>query len=628
LFGFGAGWGFISVESMTDSRKLIEAYARDGSEAAFRELVARYINLVYSTALRLVDGDRHLAEDVTQMVFISLARLARGLSSEVMLGGWLHQRAFHLATKAMRRERRRQTREREAVEMSLLQDNSEAHLRQLAPILDEAVTRLGRADRTAILLRFFEQRDFRAVGQALGSNEDAARMRVNRALGKLQTLLKHRGVALTVPALGSLLAAQAVTAAPAGLALTTCSAALASTAGSAGAFTFLKIMIATKLKTTIAALAIVSAAGMLVIEHQRASKTGTENDLLRREIARLSADADSLSNRLAQARRARSPRLPAPPVQLTPGEAGLAVEPLPGTNLLALSTNTPAELKLAQLEGYLKANGRNAASLLAAFRTTGDPALLQEAMQKFPNDAHVDFEAALKKGTPPAEQRQWLDNLKRSAPENALGDYLSALNYLKAGQTDLAVQDLLAASGKQSFQDYTLDRIQDDEEAYRAAGYSQAEATVVATSHLLFPQLVQMRDLTHSLIDLANSYRQAGDEGSRQSALQMAVSLGQRYSGGGPGENLISQLVGVAIERQALGAMDPNSPYGADGAMTVQQRLDQLVAQRTAVRELVNQTKPFWDAMSEQDWISYHSRSMVFGEMAAQQWLLNKYGQK
>ncbi|HXJ75891.1 MAG TPA: hypothetical protein VNM37_23755, partial [Candidatus Dormibacteraeota bacterium] len=248
--------------------------------------------------------------------------------------------------------------------------------------------------------------------------------------------------------------------------------------------------------------------------------------------------------------------------------------------------------------------------------------------QKFPNDAHVDFEAALRKGTPPAEQRQWLDNLKRSAPENALGDYLSALNYLKAGQTDLAVQDLLAASGKQSFQDYSLDRIQNDEEAYRAVGYSQAASTVVATSHLLLPQLVQMRDLSQSLVDLANSYRQAGDEGSRQSALQMVISLGHRYSGGGPGENLISQLVGVAIERRALEAMDPNSPYGADGAMTVQERMNQLVAQRTTVRELVTQTKPFWDAMSEQDWISYHNRSMVFGEMAAQQWLLNKYGQK
>src|SRR5262249_41803044 len=146
-----------------------------GSEAAFRELVARYINLVYSTALRLVSGDADLAKDVSQMVFISLAQKAPSLSSGVMLGGWLHRRTFHLATKTVRAERRRQSREREAVEMNTLQDDSGAHWRQIAPVLDEAITQLGSEDRAAILMRFFEQRDFRGVGQALGSSEDAAR---------------------------------------------------------------------------------------------------------------------------------------------------------------------------------------------------------------------------------------------------------------------------------------------------------------------------------------------------------------------------------------------------------------------------------------------------------------------
>src|SRR4029077_7092100 len=160
---------------MTDSQTLLAEYAANGSEAAFRELVARYINFVYSTARRLVGEDAHLAEDVTQMVFINLAKKGRALSREVMLGGWLHQHTYHLATKAVRGEHRRQSREREAVEMNTLQDNSETNLRMVAPILDEAITQLGSEDRTAILLRFFEQRDFRSVGEALGSNEDAAR---------------------------------------------------------------------------------------------------------------------------------------------------------------------------------------------------------------------------------------------------------------------------------------------------------------------------------------------------------------------------------------------------------------------------------------------------------------------
>jgi hypothetical protein len=107
----------------------------------------------------------------------------------------------------------------------------------------------------------------------------------------------------------------------------------------------------------------------------------------------------------------------------------------------------------------------------------------------------------------------------------------------------------------------------------------------------------------------------------------MAVNLGQRYSNASAGELLISQLVGVALERMALGAMDPNSLYGGSG-QTVQSRLDQLAQQRAAVKELSNQADPFWQTMTDQDWISYHSRSAAFGEEAAMRWLVNKYGQK
>src|SRR5437773_11765708 len=128
---------------MTESQQLIEEYARNGSEAAFRELVARYINLVYSTALRLVVGDIQLAEDVTQTVFVHLSRQAHKLSHDLMLGGWLHRHTCYVASKTMRRERRRQARERQAALMNSLQDHSEANLEKLAPILDEAINQLA-----------------------------------------------------------------------------------------------------------------------------------------------------------------------------------------------------------------------------------------------------------------------------------------------------------------------------------------------------------------------------------------------------------------------------------------------------------------------------------------------------
>src|SRR5882672_7164332 len=251
-----------------DSQQLIAEYAAQGSDAAFRELVARYLNLVYSTALRLVGGDTQLAEDVAQTVFIGLARKGRTLSSKVMLGGWLHQYTYHVATRAVRSEQRRQNREREAVEMNTLHGDSDANWRQLAPMLDEAITQLGSEDRTAIVLRFIEQRDFRSVGEALGSSQDAARVRVNRALEKLHVLLKQRGAALSVGALGSLLATDAITAAPAGLAVTISTAALAGAATGAGTtLTLLKLMTTTQLKLGLTALVVAGAATTLIVQH-------------------------------------------------------------------------------------------------------------------------------------------------------------------------------------------------------------------------------------------------------------------------------------------------------------------------------------------------------------------------
>jgi RNA polymerase sigma factor (sigma-70 family) len=143
---------------MTDGRQLLADYVKNGSEPAFRELVGRYTNLVYSVALRSVNGDTHLAEDIAQSVFIDLARMARSLSPEVMLGGWLHRHTCFVASKAIRGERRRHARERQAAQMNAMEDHSQANLAQFAPIIDEAINLLGDEDRIAILLRFFPYR--------------------------------------------------------------------------------------------------------------------------------------------------------------------------------------------------------------------------------------------------------------------------------------------------------------------------------------------------------------------------------------------------------------------------------------------------------------------------------------
>ena len=282
---------FTNVSSMTETGTLLAEYVRNGSETAFNELVARYINLVYATALRLVGGDTHFAEDVTQTVFVHLARKAHRLPNEVMLGGWLHQNTCHAAATLLRGERRREIRERQAMETKALQDSSEANLAQLAPILDEAIRQLGERDRLAIILRFFEQRDLRAVGEALGGSENAAQKRVSRALDELRVLLKRRGVVLSSAALGTALAAEAVTAAPVGLATAIAGTALAGAAASgATGFTLIKLITMTQLKLGIVgALVLAGVATPLVLEHQSQAKVSAENQALRHRLERLGA---------------------------------------------------------------------------------------------------------------------------------------------------------------------------------------------------------------------------------------------------------------------------------------------------------------------------------------------------
>ena len=296
---------------MTDSRSLLIDYAENASEPAFRELVSRYIGLIYSAAVRLVDGDTHLAEDVAQTVFTDLSRQARTLSKSVMLGGWLHRHTCFVAAKTMRSNRRRQFRERQAVEMNAQQDHSAANFAQLAPILDEAINQLGAQDRAAILLRFFEQRDLRSVGEALGTSENAAQKRLTRALERLRTSLMRRGVTLSAAGLATALAGEAVTAAPIGVAISISSAALAGAAASGGtSLTLVKLMTMTKLKAGIVStLVVAGVATPLVMQHQAQVNLHDENQSLRQrvdQLAQLAAENERLSNLVAQAIAARA----------------------------------------------------------------------------------------------------------------------------------------------------------------------------------------------------------------------------------------------------------------------------------------------------------------------------------
>jgi tetratricopeptide (TPR) repeat protein len=390
--------------------------------------------------------------------------------------------------------------------------------------------------------------------------------------------------------------------------------------GTGTTFANIKIMVRTRLKLGLAALIIAGTTTILVVQYRAQIKLREENQSLRQQVSQLTTENERLS------KHPRIPRLPAPPMQVAAQLKTSPPEDLPSTNLYARFKDKAPKLTAEQVEAYLKANGRKASNLLAAYRTSGDPALLKEAMEKYPNDPQVAFEAVLDKVLSSEEKRQWLDTFEKSAPDNALANYLSAFNYFNSGQIDQGVQELTAAAGKQQFQDYTLERIQDDEEAYLSAGYSAAEAERIAMSWLELPQLAQVKQLGRNLVALADAYSQSGDPASAQAALQMAMNMGQRYDDLASAA-LISQLVGMAVQRLALNAMDPNSPYGGNG-QTVQDQLNQIAQQRTAINELVNQAQPLMPTMSDQDILIYENRRMLFGEVAALQWVVSKYGQK
>lgn len=276
---------------MIEDTELLRRYAEEHSEAAFTELVKRRLGLVYAVALRQTGGDAHRAHDIAQTVFTRLARKASSLARQPVLAGWLYRSAQFAASDAMRTEWRRQVREQEAHTMNeiLAEDRSAGNWDELRPDLDQVLSELDRPDRDALVLRFFDDRPFADVGARLNLTENAARMRVQRALEKVCALLARRGVTSTTAALGGVLTGQAGTAAPAAIVASVSNAALAGAASSGVLVTatgILKIMSTTKILTAAAVVALVGLAGYEFAVIQKTKESAAALDRERVQMAR------------------------------------------------------------------------------------------------------------------------------------------------------------------------------------------------------------------------------------------------------------------------------------------------------------------------------------------------------
>lgn len=289
------------MQMIPSDLELIRLFAREQSQDAFTELVNRHLDLVHSAALRQVRSPE-LAEEISQTVFTNLARTAASLKPDTHLTAWLYQVTRHTAIDVIRREARRQAREQIAYQMSELNDRPSdwSHIEHW---LDEAMEALPPVDRTAVLLRYFENKSLREVGTETGTSEDAAQKRVARAVDRLREELGRRKVAVGTAALVGLVSANAVQAAPVGLATSVATGSLATftalTSSTVLAKTFTLAMTTTQkilLGTTLAAAIAVG-----VYQTQQNSKLRQQVQILQQQQEQASA----LTNELQQLQKER-----------------------------------------------------------------------------------------------------------------------------------------------------------------------------------------------------------------------------------------------------------------------------------------------------------------------------------
>lgn len=386
---------------MPDEFQLFAEFAESRSEAAFTGLLRLHGKLVFATAFRQV-GDRALAEEIAQNVFLALSRQADSLRGNRTLAGWLYRTTLNQSRQCLRSEFRRKHREQVAAAISECGREGNSVWSMLIPLLDEALLTLNEKDRLAVLLHFMEARPFREVGAALKVGEDGARKRVQRALAALTCWFQKRGVAVPTTAIVGALALEGI----GSPALNAAGILLAggAAAGSISSVSSLAlIMSSTQIKIGVAvlALAIAVTTPLLLRDHpapeKPASRPGTPPDAKKLDLSRKTAG-------------------------IRPANSVPAQPPAPEKSFLQRLNDGDMSLSMLsrdEAEAFIALNKTNAASLLAAYRVTHDLEYLRQAAIKYPTDPAVLLRAITHDAFPEA-RREWINRFKNADPSNAL----------------------------------------------------------------------------------------------------------------------------------------------------------------------------------------------------------------
>lgn len=279
-----------------------------------------------------------------------------------------------------------------------------------------------------------------------------------------------------------------------------------------------------------------------------------------------------------------------------------------------------------KVEEWLTLHHRSADSLLAAFHVLDDTNYLKEAATNFSNDPRVEL-TVLTRNAFPDDRRKWLDLFKASSPSNSLANYLSAQTYFQNGQSEAAVKDLVAASGKPDFENYLLESQLNTEELGLFCGESALKSVETALAGSANDSaLTTVKQLASQMTDLQKQELNVGDTNSAENLAQMGMILGDQLNSGASGNYLINQLAGMAVESMMLAPLDANTSYDFLDGETPAQRLHEIKQQEFKLNQLVKNFEAIKPALTDAEQVSLQERVKIYGEIAAMQWALQQRG--